>query len=110
VGNRTQTNDPRALHHITVTNVQKYALPALVRRLISNALGRGLLTAIGAEHRRQRRIFLPAFGDAHVRALAPSFRALAQVLAAKWEEATALGDVELDVHDWMTRFTCTSWL
>jgi hypothetical protein len=53
-------------------------------------------------------VISPAFGDSHVRALTPTFRSLAQILARKWEEATAAGEVELDVHDWMTRFTCAS--
>jgi cytochrome P450 len=88
--------------------VQKYGQPTLVARFLRNALGRGLLTSEGSDHRHQRRVISPAFGDSHVRALTPTFRSLAQILARKWEEATAAGEVELDVHDWMTRFTCAS--
>jgi hypothetical protein len=101
-----QTDDPRAIQHVTVAHVQNFGSLPVVARFLENALGRGLLIAVGSEHRRQRRILSPAFADAHVRALASMFRTLALVLAAQWDTETARGPAELDVHNWMTRYTC----
>jgi cytochrome P450 len=102
-----QTRDPRALQYATVTRAEGWGPHWFIAKYFRNSFGKGLITALGPEHHKQRRVLSPAFGEAHVRALAPTFRALAAVVLPKWTEATAQGPMELDVYDWANRYTST---
>jgi cytochrome P450 len=103
-----QTRDPHALQYATVARADGFGQHWLIANYFRIAVGGGLITAEGAEHRRQRRVLAPAFGDAHVRALVPTFRMLAAGLLPKWTELTASGPVEADVYDWSNRYT-SAW-
>jgi cytochrome P450 len=62
------TTDPRAVQHI-LQQPEMYPRPDIVRRILVNMLGEGVLVAQGDAHRVQRKTLSPAFGPAQLRAL-----------------------------------------
>lgn len=69
-----------------LTKSYTYAHPVATREQISKILGKGLLFADGDDHKRQRRIMVPAFGPAHVNALLPIFAEKGRILRERWLE------------------------
>lgn len=62
------TSDPRAIEHM-LRDTETYQRPDIVRRVLINMLGEGILVAQGEPHRIQRKALSPAFGPAQLRAL-----------------------------------------
>ena len=59
-------NEPDFIEHILVTRHQNYVKGPLVRQILQQLLGNGLLTSEGDFWRRQRRIMAPAFHHQHL--------------------------------------------
>ncbi|SCV68844.1 BQ2448_965 [Microbotryum intermedium] len=125
---RLCVTDPIALSHVVVQNGYKYVKPSEVRGNLARNLGSGLLFAEGDEHRRQKRIMMPAFSPSALRGLVPTIfdlsyklkdRWMALIDAAKsdanvfasrekmaeWEENREEGEVVLDVLKWLSKLT-----
>ena len=60
------------IQHIT-TNSTIYVKPRFVRKAIERVLGKGLLTAEGERHKRQRKVLNPAFATGYIREIVPIF-------------------------------------
>jgi cytochrome P450 len=60
------------IQHI-LTNSKIYIKPELERKTLENILGKGLLTAEGELHKRQRKVLSPAFTTGYVRDIVPIF-------------------------------------
>lgn len=94
------------LQHTTV-----YEKPWPSRKLISNLIGVGMLSAEGQVHKRQRRVALPAFSVQAMRALVPLVFSKATELRDKWtsiirEAGTKAGEGHLlNVCSWASRAT-----
>jgi cytochrome P450 len=58
---RLLLNNPEAIRHVFFENAKNYQKNKLLLRLLKPALGRGLLSTIGEDWRRQRRILAPLF-------------------------------------------------
>lgn len=85
--------DPVALQHILVkdpTNFDQGTTQQETTRLIH---GPGLLSSIGEQHKRQRRLLNPVFTMAHLRKLVPTFHEVASALADELDNATRTNDV-----------------
>jgi cytochrome P450 len=67
------------IQHIT-SNPTIYVKPRFVRRAIERVLGKGVLTAEGERHKRQRKVLNPAFATGYIRAIVPIFSAKATEL------------------------------
>jgi cytochrome P450 len=67
------------VQHIT-SNPTIFVKPRFVRIAIERVLGKGLLTAEGESHKRQRKVLGPAFATGYIRDIVPIFSAKAKEL------------------------------
>ncbi|KAF9965356.1 hypothetical protein BGZ70_004998 [Mortierella alpina] len=65
--------DPKAIHHVFVTNSYKYVKAARTRRLLGQVTGYGVLLAEGDAHKKQRKMINPAFGLGHIKEMVRRF-------------------------------------
>ncbi|TBU48058.1 cytochrome P450 [Dichomitus squalens] len=100
-------SDPRALHQIVVKEQDVYQETDMF--LISNRLifGEGLISTVGEQHKKQRKMLNSVFSLANMRAVLPVIQPIAdtllgQLCAALPEDG---GAKEIDVLPWMARGT-----
>jgi len=62
------------------SNPTIYVKPRFVRKAIERVLGKGVLTAEGERHKRQRKLLNPAFSTDYIRKIVPIFSAKATEL------------------------------
>jgi cytochrome P450 len=60
------------VHHI-LNNPAIYEKPEGMRRAVERVTGKGILTAIGERHKKQRKVLNPAFSASHIRLIVPIF-------------------------------------
>lgn len=80
---RLFTLDPVTMAHV-LQHTTMYEKPEPSRRLISNLIGTGMLSAEGQVHKRQRRVAMPAFSIQTMRALVPLVFVKGAELKDKW--------------------------
>ncbi|KAF7986221.1 hypothetical protein HWV62_38664 [Athelia sp. TMB] len=108
--------DMRAVSH--VLNSPAFEKPWQTRTFLSRLVGRGIFSADGEEHRRQRKIIAPAFSTQAIRAYTPTFRRKAEELADRWDTLLAESPKSpneepqesspqsvVDINNWLTRAT-----
>ncbi|KAI0703752.1 cytochrome P450 [Cytidiella melzeri] len=107
---RLYTLDPLTMSHV-LQHTSDYQKPEMSRRLISNLIGVGTLSAEGHVHKRQRRVAIPAFSAQSMRDIVPLVFDTAKALKDKWKSiireahvAPGKGHV-LDVCNWASRVT-----
>lgn len=83
---RLLVTTPKAIAEVLVTKPYDFRKPSIVRVGLGRILGNGLLLAEHEEHKRQRRILMPAFAFRHIKNLYPVFWAKAR------ESAQAIRD------------------
>lgn len=66
--------DVKALNHILLARAYDYQKPSMTRKALDRILGKGLVSAEGAAHKRQRRLLQPAFTAAQCNAYLPIFQ------------------------------------
>ncbi|KAF9456363.1 cytochrome P450 [Collybia nuda] len=93
-------SDPRALHHITVSNLDCFSESPVVLQLNKLALGDGLLTTYGAQHRKQRKMLNPLFSIRHLRSVTESFHSVCDQLVS---QLCKPGYDEVDINDLVSR-------
>jgi cytochrome P450 len=102
---RVMPTTSSTVQHI-LTNSKIYIKPELERKTLENILGRGLLTAEGDMHKRQRKVLTPAFGTGYIREIVPIFiekaNHLVTILAAQLNSQTAEG---IEVFEVLSRCT-----
>ncbi|KAF7362826.1 Cytochrome P450 [Mycena venus] len=67
--------DPAALHSVLVQDQDNYETPAILDRLL---FGKGILSTALEEHRKYRKVMMPAFSTANLRGVVPLFYEVAQ--------------------------------
>ncbi|TXT04796.1 hypothetical protein VHUM_04064 [Vanrija humicola] len=104
------TSDLTLINHV-LKNGYDFAKPRVPARVLNNLLGKGLITAEGAVHRRQRRVLNPAFGPAQIKNLMPEFWNKAYVLDEVWGALIASGGkaqgtdgLKIETLRWFNRF------
>ncbi|RAK97694.1 cytochrome P450 [Aspergillus ibericus CBS 121593] len=71
---RTMVTTPKALGELLVQKAYEFEKPPLVRRSLGRVTGEhGVLLVEGAEHKRQRKLLMPAFSYRHIKNLYPIF-------------------------------------
>ncbi|KAG7448514.1 cytochrome P450 [Guyanagaster necrorhizus] len=98
-------SDPKALQHIYHSGYvfRKHVIRKELTRLVA---GKGIIWADTDDHKRQRRVILPAFGASETKALLPYFSEFAALLVSKWKEIIGVGSsATLDMPSWMSRTT-----
>jgi cytochrome P450 len=77
--------DPDAVQRVLLDNAGNYAKPDVVKRLLAQATGQGLLTSDGDLWREQRRIVATNFSPAAVDHLMPQFGQVGRDALERWE-------------------------
>ncbi|KDQ64165.1 hypothetical protein JAAARDRAFT_201556 [Jaapia argillacea MUCL 33604] len=99
-------SDPKALQYILSTSGYNFIKSPDRRELTRALTGDGLLFAEGEDHKRHRKVMLPAFGGPESKALFPVFHSTAEQLVTRWKECIN-NDGEpssvLNVPFWLSR-------
>ncbi|KAF6762416.1 cytochrome P450 [Ephemerocybe angulata] len=96
-------SDPKAFSHIFLKEQHIYeeSDPFLVS---NNAIfGKGLLSTLGNQHKRQRKMLNPVFSVGHMRKMVPTFFKVTYDLRDVLLQKTAKGPQELEMVSWLTR-------
>ncbi|KAJ7637635.1 cytochrome P450 [Mycena polygramma] len=96
-------SDPKALHQILVKDQDIFEEPHYVTRGTRVSFGEGILSTIGAQHKKQRKLLNPVFSAAHLRKMVPVFFGVAQRVRTTLERQVQNGPKEVDVLIWCTR-------
>jgi cytochrome P450 len=86
-------SDPDAIGRVLLDNKANYERPAVVRKLLSAALGDGLFNAEGESWREQRRIVAPTFSPAAVTGFAEPIARVTRERIAQWRSDRAPMDM-----------------
>ncbi|KAI0641561.1 cytochrome P450 [Trametes meyenii] len=95
--------DPRAMHSIVVKDQYSYEQPDWFIKSNLLTLGPGLLSTLGHQHRKQRRMLNPIFSINHMRRMMPLFYNVGYKLHAAIEERVQTAPAEIDMLNWMGR-------
>ncbi|KAJ7773086.1 cytochrome P450 [Mycena metata] len=91
--------DPKSLHQIMVKDQHIFEETDSMIRGTRVSFGEGILSSVGEQHRKQRKMLNPVFSVAHLRHMVPLFFGLQGVLESKVQN----GPQEVDMLLWMTR-------
>jgi cytochrome P450 len=97
-------NDPDMIRHVLIDNAANYPKDALQLEKLTPAVGRGLLTAEGADWRLQRRTVAPLFQPAAVASYLAAMAASVDAMLERWEEHARAG-ATIDAAREMTALT-----
>ncbi|KAH9933151.1 cytochrome P450 [Epithele typhae] len=106
-GRMVVTHDPKVLHHVLVKdsdNFPKHISPSDDLKLL---LGPGVLTTVGHQHKRQRKLLTPVFAASHLRNMTHIFYSVAHRVVEAMEKRIPTHETteDLDVNGWMARTT-----
>ncbi|KAF7719415.1 Cytochrome P450 monooxygenase [Penicillium ucsense] len=100
---------PKGLSEVLVQKSYEFAKPAKLRLGLGRILGVGLIVAEGSQHKKQRKLLMPAFLHRHIKDLYPIFWdksvALARVLSENISSSHDEPAKVFDVADWLARAT-----
>ncbi|KAJ7475705.1 cytochrome P450 [Mycena latifolia] len=102
-GKRIYVFDPKALHQIIVKDQDIFEEPESFIKGAHVMLGEGLLSTLGDEHRKQRKMLNPVFSIAHLRQMVPIFFGVGKKVQAVLESKVQRGPQEVDLLLWMSR-------
>ncbi|PHH69623.1 hypothetical protein CDD82_7631 [Ophiocordyceps australis] len=86
-----------------LTRTYEFPKPAGLRHFAARVLGIGLFLSEGAQHRQQRKTFLPAFAPRHVRGMYPIFWSKSCEAVARLTGLSNQGGLEFEVGHWASR-------
>ncbi|KAJ7670000.1 cytochrome P450 [Mycena polygramma] len=96
--------DPAALHSILVKDQDLYQESPIFLSLTGLLFGKGILSTIGNEHRRHRKIMMPAFSTKHLRGMVPVMYEVAHRLSNNLiQPHLTAGPRELDMYAILSR-------
>ncbi|TFK83083.1 cytochrome P450 [Polyporus arcularius HHB13444] len=100
-------SDPRALYHILLKDQEVYQESDMF--IMTNRLlfGEGLISTLGEQHRKQRKMLNPVFSLANMRSLLPTIQPIADTLFEhlRGELPEDGSTKEVDILPWMARGT-----
>jgi len=97
-------SDPRALHHILFK--EQHIFEEIDDFILSNKVvfGDGLISTLGEQHRKQRKMLNPVFSISNMRELLPIIQTIShQLKSILMSNLTTHHPVELDVLPWLSR-------
>ncbi|KAJ7364065.1 cytochrome P450 [Mycena albidolilacea] len=95
--------DPKSLHQLLVKDQDIFEEPPYLTCGARVSLGEGILSALGEQHKKQRKMLNPVFSAAHLRQMVPIFFGVGKRLRGALESRVQNGPKELDMLLWMTR-------
>lgn len=104
-------SDPRALHHILVKEQDTFEENDSFLSCNKLIFGDGLISTLGEQHRKQRKMLNPVFSTSNMRELLPIIQTvshqlkstLVSNLSARSDHARRRESIELDVLPWLSR-------
>ncbi|KAI1791252.1 cytochrome P450 [Ganoderma leucocontextum] len=100
------TVDPKAMQHIMQKSGYNYTKKTTFVHATWLLAGPGIVSVLGKDHQRHRKIMNPAFSAAHLRSFLPLFQRIAGKLSDKWKgELMATGELNTLVNRWLSRAT-----
>ncbi|KAM5543148.1 hypothetical protein V8D89_003022 [Ganoderma adspersum] len=100
------TVDPKAIQHIMQKSSYNYTKKKTFVHSAWLLSGPGIVTVLGKDHQRHRKIMNPAFSAAHLRSFLPLFQRIAGKLSDKWKgELMATGELNILLNRWLSRAT-----
>ncbi|KAI0628769.1 cytochrome P450 [Trametes polyzona] len=97
------TFDPRALHSAFIKDPDVFEEIEVLLAAFNTILGPGLLSTLGSQHRRQRKMLNPLFSAKHLRGMTPIFNQVVGQLRAAIASRLKDGPRELDLLEWTGR-------
>ncbi|EIW60950.1 cytochrome P450 [Trametes versicolor FP-101664 SS1] len=97
------TYDPKALHSIFVKDQDVFDENEVLLAAFMTLLGPGLLSTLGDQHRRQRKMLNPLFSAKHLREMTPVFNEIVGRLESAITFRVKDGPQEVDMLGWMGR-------
>ncbi|KAI6023312.1 cytochrome P450 [Pisolithus marmoratus] len=110
-GKQIVLTDPRALAHYYARETWTYVQTDSTKFFIERNFGRWVLWSEGEEHKRQRKSLAPAFSQAAIRKLTPTFYNSAHKAKSAWEamiDASGGDSSVIEVQKWMNRISLDS--
>ncbi|EPQ55440.1 cytochrome P450 [Gloeophyllum trabeum ATCC 11539] len=102
-------SDLKALQYILNTAAYKFDRPEAVRQALLTQDGPDLVWSEGEQHKRQRKVMLPAFGGPEAKALYPVFKSKVEHLKTIWKDIISGTDkgtsATINVNQWLSRAT-----
>ncbi|KAH7381206.1 cytochrome P450 [Phaeosphaeria sp. MPI-PUGE-AT-0046c] len=105
---RVLITNPKALGEVLVQRNYEFIKPERVRNGLGRLLGIGILIAEGDEHKRQRKLLMPAFSFRHVKDLYPIFWSKAREMTNQISSAIKsdqTGSSVIEIREWSSRAT-----
>ncbi|KAF1831638.1 cytochrome P450 [Decorospora gaudefroyi] len=105
---RVLVTNPKALGEVLVQRSYEFVKPARIRDGLGRLLGVGILLAEGDEHKRQRKLLMPAFNFRHVKDLYPIFWSKSQEMTSQISatiKSSPDASSVIEVRDWASRAT-----
>ncbi|KZP05461.1 cytochrome P450 [Athelia psychrophila] len=96
-------SDPKALHHILVQDQDVYEETDWFIHSNQLTFGPGLLSTVGEQHRRQRKMLNPAFSPRHLADMTPVFFEVVNKVRDTLQEKVSGGPQEIDMLHWTGR-------
>ncbi|KAJ6513336.1 cytochrome P450 [Mycena sanguinolenta] len=95
--------DPRALYQIMVKDQDIFEESDTMIRGTRVMFGEGILSTLGEQHKKQRKMLTPVFSAAHLRHMVPIFFGVGKKLRTALESRVQDGPKEFDLLLWMSR-------
>ncbi|KAL6709911.1 hypothetical protein ACN47E_000696 [Coniothyrium glycines] len=105
---RVLITNPKALGEVLVQRNYEFVKPERIRNGLGRLLGVGILLAEGDEHKRQRKLLMPAFSFRHVKDLYPIFWNKSQEMTNEISAAIKNNPEKssvVEIRDWASRAT-----
>ncbi|KAF9533504.1 cytochrome P450 [Crepidotus variabilis] len=101
--NQLYVSDPLALHHIVVKDQNTYEETSAFFAQNKLLFGEGLLSTLGDQHRKQRKILTPVFSPARMREMSPIFFEVTNKLRSALAHRLKGGPKEIEMLAWISR-------
>ncbi|KAF2825283.1 cytochrome P450 [Ophiobolus disseminans] len=105
---RVLITNPKALAEVLVQRNYEFVKPERLRTGLGRLLGVGILLAEGDEHKRQRKLLMPAFSFRHVKDLYPIFWNKSKEMTSRISEtikSSPEASSVIEIRGWASRAT-----
>lgn len=105
---RVLVTNPKALAEVLVQRNYEFKKPEGLRSGLGRLLGVGILLAEGDEHKRQRKLLMPAFSFRHIKDLYPIFWNKSKEMTSRISEtikSSPDGSSVVEIREWASRAT-----
>ncbi|RGB26998.1 cytochrome P450 [Rhizophagus diaphanus] len=97
--------DTKIIQDITLNHVYDFIKPPEMWNDFILIIGRGLVLAEGEEHKRQRKMMIPAFAHNNIKEMVPTFIRVASTLKELIEDKINKGESEINLTPYISKAT-----